>query len=109
VLRALAARLGADEPDTTLVPDRVQVLTMHSAKGLSAQVVFIPGLEEPILPGDKRRPYPGLVLEAARMLYVSITRAPVGCWLSHAWGRIVHYEWRGQPASQFAASARFAA
>ena len=36
VLTALAARLGSSEPDLKLVPDRVQVLTMHSAKGLAA-------------------------------------------------------------------------
>lgn len=101
VLRALAARLGEEELDTMLVPDRVRVLTMHGAKGLSAQVVFIPGLEESILPGEKRRPYPGLVLEAARMLYVSITRARVVCCLSHARGRVVHGKWSKPAASQF--------
>jgi hypothetical protein len=39
VLTAYAARVGEPEPDTTLVPDRVQVLTMHGSKGLSAYVV----------------------------------------------------------------------
>ena len=90
VLTALAARLGEPEPDTALVPDRVQVLTMHSAKGLSAQVVFIPGLEEAILPGEKRRRYTGMVLEAARMLLVSITRARLACIASYARTRFVN-------------------
>ncbi len=90
VLTAMAARLEQPEPDTSLVPERVQVMTMHGAKGLSAKVVFIPGLEEASLPGEKRRAYPGLVLEAARMLYVSITRARVACVLSHARTRFVN-------------------
>ena len=79
VMEAVAERLGRPEIATELVPERVQVMTMHGAKGLSSQVVFIPGLEETILPGEKRRLYPGLVLEAARMLYVSITRARYMC------------------------------
>ena len=89
VMQAVAERLGQPELAEDLAPDRVQLMTMHRAKGLSAQVVFIPGLEEGILPGEKRRPYPGLVLEAARMLYVSITRARYMCVLSYASTRMV--------------------
>lgn len=47
-------------------------------------MVFIPGLEEAIFPGPRRQPYPGLVLEAARLLYVSITRARAACILTYA-------------------------
>lgn len=50
-------------------------MTMHAAKGLQASVVFIPGLEDEILPGPRRAAIPGLVLEGARLLYVSLTRA----------------------------------
>lgn len=102
VMEAVAERLGRPEIATELVPDRVQVMTMHGAKGLSAQVVFIPGLEETILPGDKRRLYPGLVLEAARMLYVSITRARYMCVLTYARTRIVFGSQTWPPASRFA-------
>lgn len=90
VLSASAERLDREAPDTSLVPERVQVMTMHSAKGLSAQVVFIPGLEEASLPGDKRKKYPGLVLEAARMLFVAITRARIVCITSYARTRVVN-------------------
>jgi ATP-dependent DNA helicase UvrD/PcrA len=83
VFAVYAERIG-EEADPELVPDRVQVLTMHGSKGLSAQVVFIPGLEAEILPGEKRRMYTGMVQEAARMLFVSITRARVVCVLSYA-------------------------
>jgi hypothetical protein len=47
VLTAMATRLGQPEPDTSLIPERVQVMTMHGAKGLSAKVVFIPGSRTP--------------------------------------------------------------
>lgn len=101
VLTTHASRIGAEEPDTSLVPDRVQVLTMHGAKGLSAQVVFVPGLEDDILPGTKRKPYPGLVLEAARMLYVSITRARLACILSFARTRFVNGQTSVMAPSRF--------
>jgi len=104
ILEAVADRLGRPEITTELVPERVQVMTMHGAKGLSAQVVFIPGLEDTILPGEKRRPYPGLVLEAARMLYVSITRARYMCILTYARTRIVFGALTQPPPSRFASA-----
>ncbi|HQJ32671.1 MAG TPA: ATP-dependent helicase [Anaerolineaceae bacterium] len=63
---------------------KIQIMTMHGAKGLSARIVFIPGLEQQILPGLKRIHYQGLIFEAARMLYVSITRARASCIISFA-------------------------
>ena len=77
ILSNVAARPNGDEQD---VPAEnaldlvVQVMTMHTAKGLSAEVVFVPGLEEQLLPGPRRAPFPGLVSEAARLLFVSMIR-----------------------------------
>ncbi len=95
ILTGVYQRLGLEVPAGGLLPPRVRMMTMHGAKGLSAQVVFIPGLEEEILPGQWRRPYPGLVLEAARLLYVSISRARAAFVVSYARGRVVY----GRPAS----------
>lgn len=89
ILLKVHQRAGRDLAESEVLPARVRVMTMHGAKGLSAKVVFIPGLEEQVLPGDKRRPYPGLVLEAARLLYVSITRARAGCIMSYSTHRVV--------------------
>jgi len=89
LLRAVLERLNLPIPAGGVMPARVRVMTMHGAKGLSARVVFIPGLEEETLPGPRRQPHPGLVLEAARLLYVSITRARVACIISYAQTRIV--------------------
>lgn len=100
LLTAIYERLNIPTTVSTL-PSRVRVMTMHGAKGLSAKVVFIPGLEEEILPGSRRRPYPGLVLEAARLLYVSITRAQACCVLSYAHGRVVYGQYKIHTPSRF--------
>jgi len=102
VLLAITARLGeVDGGEPGSAPSVVQLMTMHSAKGLSAQIVFIPGLEESLLPGPKRSPYPGLVSEAARLLFVSMTRARAACVLSFSTNRLAQGKFMRQTASRF--------
>jgi len=103
ILQTVYTRVGQPVPQAQVLPQRVRLMTMHGAKGLSARVVFIPGLEETILPGARRAPYPGLVLEAARLLYVSITRARAACVISYASRRLVNGQSQNQQASRFAA------
>jgi superfamily I DNA/RNA helicase len=83
ILAAVYARLNQPVPAAVVLPARVRMMSMHGAKGLSARIVFIPGLEDDIFPGPWRQPYPGLVLEAARLLYVSMTRARAACILTN--------------------------
>jgi DNA helicase-2/ATP-dependent DNA helicase PcrA len=104
LLEEVYKRLEIPIPDDGLLPAKVRIMTMHSAKGLSAQVAFIPGLMEELLPGQLRRPYPGLVLEAARMLYVSITRARAACIVSYSTSRVVYGNFSHQTPSRFAAN-----
>lgn len=101
LLESIYTRLGINPPANIMVTPKVRIMTFHGAKGLSAKVVFIPGLEENILPGTKRIPYNGLVLESARMLYVSITRAKSTCILSHASYRLVNGTNTRQTPSRF--------
>lgn len=103
LLEAVYTRLGLDIPEG-LFPQKVRIMTMHGAKGLNAGVVFIPGLEEDILPGNKRQPFPGLVLEAARLLYVSISRARAACILTYAQRRLVYGNFSNQASSRFVSS-----
>lgn len=103
ILVAVHQRLGV----AAVVPqpqalDRVRVMTMHGAKGLSARVVFIPGLEQGLLPNQHQAPYVAQLLEAARLLYVSITRARAACVMSFAVRRTIRGEFRQQQPSQFA-------
>ncbi|MBN1200247.1 MAG: ATP-dependent helicase, partial [Anaerolineae bacterium] len=101
VLDEVYQRLGINQPNNGTKQSKVQIMTMHGAKGLNARVVFIPGLEAEILPGHKRRLYPGLVLEAARLLYVSITRASAACILSYATSRTGGYPKEDRSPSSF--------
>ena len=104
ILERVYTRLGRPVPVEAVLPERVRIMTMHGAKGLSGTIVFIPGLEDTILPGTKRVPYPGLVLEAARLLYVSITRARAACIMSNAYRRFFNGRNVAQAPSRFTAS-----
>jgi DNA helicase-2/ATP-dependent DNA helicase PcrA len=104
VLGAVFARLNQAMPGTAVLPPRVRIMSMHGAKGLSSRIVFVPGLEEHIFPGPWRQPYPGLVLEAARLLYVSVTRARAACILSYAAQRRMQGPMRATAASRFTTS-----
>ena len=75
----------------------VKVMTIHASKGLEFEHVFVAGLEEGILPftlfsksgenGDRRRES-GQIEEERRLLYVAMTRARRGLWLSWAQSRM---------------------
>ena len=54
----ISRRLEVDLPEN-LFPPKVRIMSMHGAKGLSSQIVFIPGLEEEILPGQDVDDIPG--------------------------------------------------
>ncbi len=100
VVSAVHSRLGLLTP-TTVAPNRLQVMTMHGAKGLSAKVVFIPSLEERIFPNQRRAAKPGLVDEGARLLYVSITRARAAVFLTCAHGRNQNGVFVHNPVSRY--------
>lgn len=100
VVAAIHARLQLPIPPAT-DPDRVQILTMHGAKGLSAKVVFIPGLEENVFPNQRRAAKPGLVDEGARLLYVSITRARAAVFLTCTHARNQNGAFVTNPASRY--------
>lgn len=104
ILTEAYQRMGIEPPEAKDRSSKVRVMTMHGAKGLSARAVFIPGLEEEVFPGPRRRPYPGLIEEAARLLYVSITRARAACIMSFARRRVVHGRSTQHTPSRFARS-----
>lgn len=101
VLEEVYNRLEEPIPSEGVLSKRVRLMTMHGAKGLDAKVVFIPGLEDEILPGPWRVPYPGLVLEAARLLYVSVTRARAACIVSYSMTRQAYGSFCEQTPSRF--------
>ena len=68
---ALYTDLDRDDNST----DRVLMMTMHSAKGLEFDTVFIAGAEEGIFPGVRTIGYPEEMEEERRLCYVAMTRA----------------------------------
>lgn len=83
-LGGTGAPAGDQQPPPQPQPKRVRALTMHGAKGLSGTVVFIPSVEEGIIPSRRAVQATGLLLEARRLFYVSLTRAKAACIISHA-------------------------
>lgn len=63
---------------------RIRILTMHGAKGLGGKIVFIPGLEQGIMPSFKALQATGLLIEQRRLFYVSATRAMACYIISHS-------------------------
>jgi len=57
---------------------------MHGAKGLTGKIVFIPSVEQGIMPSFRALQATGLVIENRRLFYVSVTRAMACCIISHA-------------------------
>ena len=104
LLEGVYLQLGLKVPAGGLLPHRVRIMTMHGAKGLGAHVVFVPGLEEGLLPARKAMRYSGLVLEQARLLYMSITRARAACILSYAERRWLYGRSTRTGPSRFAAN-----
>jgi superfamily I DNA/RNA helicase len=104
VLFDIFSRLNQPMPANIDPSGRVRVMTLHSSKGLGAKVVFIPGLEEQLLPGPYRAPFAGQVQEAARLLYVGITRARADCVISFAHRRFINGRTVVHQPSRFAAN-----
>jgi len=68
-------------------PNRVTLMTVHSAKGLEFDHVFIAGLEENLFPSVMSLSNPNAIEEERRLLYVAITRAKQRCVITYAGSR----------------------
>jgi DNA helicase-2/ATP-dependent DNA helicase PcrA len=85
--------------DTAEVPNAVTLMTMHNAKGLEFDVVFIPGLEEGLLPHYKSALEPAGLEEERRLCYVALTRAKKRLILLTAKRRLIFGEvWNNAPS-----------
>lgn len=81
---------------------RVRIMSLHSSKGLSSGVVFIPGLEAEFVPGLHHSNNSGKIYEMARLLYVGITRARSTCIFSFSNTRLVYGSSQSRNISPFA-------
>ena len=83
--------------------DCVQLMTLHSAKGLEFPTVFLVGLEEGLFPSERSAGDPEKLPEERRLCYVGITRAMQRLYLSHAETRRIYGRTEYRAPSRFLA------
>ncbi len=83
--------------------ERVSLMTLHAAKGLEFETVFLPGWEEGLFPHQRSMDESGLagLEEERRLAYVGITRAKSRAHISFAQNRRVHGLWQTALPSRF--------
>jgi DNA helicase-2/ATP-dependent DNA helicase PcrA len=93
------AALEAGEAQGEAWQECVQLMTLHSAKGLEFPLVFLVGLEDGLFPSQKSSEEPGRLEEERRLAYVGITRAREHLVLCYAETRRMHgMEMYGRPS-----------
>jgi len=95
------AALEAGEHQAGESDDAVQLMTVHSAKGLEFNIVFICGLEEGLFPHDNALTENKGLEEERRLMYVAVTRARQRLYLCHAQTRMLHGQTRYNLPSRF--------
>ncbi|MEI6453414.1 MAG: UvrD-helicase domain-containing protein [Actinomycetes bacterium] len=99
MLEAIA--IVADSDDLGDVDERVSFMTMHIAKGLEFDAVFMVGMEHGIFPHFRSLDDPVELEEERRVAYVGVTRARRYLHLSHAWSRSLWGQHQNNIPSQF--------
>lgn len=89
--------------DSTLDQNKVMLMTLHSAKGLEFDIVFLPGWEEELFPHRKslEENGSGALEEERRLAYVAITRAKQKLYITTTNCRRIYGEWRNNQVSRF--------
>jgi len=95
------ASLEAGDNQAQVGQDAIQLMTVHSAKGLEFDAVFITGLEEGLFPHENSEESEGGVEEERRLMYVAITRARKRLYMSFAQTRMLHGQTRYNIKSRF--------
>jgi len=95
------ASLEAGDNQAQAGEDAMQLMTVHSAKGLEFNAVFITGLEEGLFPHENSAKEDGGVEEERRLMYVAITRARKRLYMSFSQTRMLHGQTRYNMRSRF--------
>ncbi|MGH8800248.1 MAG: 3'-5' exonuclease, partial [Casimicrobiaceae bacterium] len=95
------AALEAGETQAAEGRPALQLMTVHSAKGLEFHTVFVTGMEEGLFPHENSLSEYDGVEEERRLAYVAITRARRRLYLTHAQSRMLHGQLRYNVASRF--------
>ena len=91
------------ENDENSEGDRVSLMTLHGAKGLEFDTVFLPGWEEGLFPNQRALDEGGVksLEEERRLAYVGLTRARRRAIVSHAANRRIYANWQSSIPSRF--------
>ena len=95
------ASLEAGEHQAAVGNEALQLMTVHAAKGLEFNAVFISGLEEGLCPHEQSFNDSTGLEEERRLMYVAVTRARQRLYLSHAQSRMLHGQVRYGIPSRF--------
>ncbi len=95
------ASLEAGEHQADAGQDAVQLMTVHSAKGLEFDVVFLGGLEEGLFPHENSLNDEGGLEEERRLMYVAVTRARDRLYVTFSQQRMLHGQTRYNVRSRF--------
>ena len=95
------ASLEAGDNQAKTGQDAIQLMTVHSAKGLEFDAVFITGLEEGLFPHENSASDLDGLEEERRLMYVAITRARKRLYLSFSQSRMLHGQTRYAVKSRF--------
>jgi DNA helicase-2/ATP-dependent DNA helicase PcrA len=93
--------LASDADEVDLQADNVTLLTLHLAKGLEYESVFIVGMEEGICPHSRSMDDPDAMEEERRLCYVGITRARKHLYLLRTFRRTLYGNSEVREASRF--------
>ncbi|MEZ5626513.1 MAG: 3'-5' exonuclease [Rhodocyclaceae bacterium] len=95
------ASLEAGDHQADASDDAVQLMTVHAAKGLEFDVVFLCGLEEGLFPHENSLMETDGLEEERRLMYVAVTRARQRLYVSLAQSRMLHGQTRYNMRSRF--------
>ncbi|WP_211472212.1 UvrD-helicase domain-containing protein [Collimonas humicola] len=95
------ASLEAGNNQAQAGEEALQLMTVHSAKGLEFDAVFITGLEEGLFPHENSQKEDAGVEEERRLMYVAITRAKKRLYMSFSQTRMLHGQTRYNMRSRF--------
>ena len=95
------ASLDAGENQANENEDAIQMMTLHSSKGLEFPLVFIAGCEEGLFPHRRSAEDPKQLAEERRLCYVGMTRAMERLYLTHAESRNIYGIDSFSPVSRF--------
>ena len=95
------AALEAGDNQARAGQDAIQLMTVHAAKGLEFDAVFITGLEEGLFPHENSLSDGDGLEEERRLMYVAITRARKRLYLSFSQSRMLHGQTRYNVKSRF--------